>query len=118
MYKFLSRVETLCKKVKIMITRIFFKSLPYSCESKALYGKTRAVVDGLCSTNRSLFTKEKPVGKWLIMGEESGGETCVWSHQPNFICQCYHGLLFRNVTTRMSQHLCLCLSLSSIPLYL
>ena len=71
---------------------------------------TRAVVDGLCSPNRSLFRKVKAAGKLLVTGDEAGVKqaTWVWYHLPNFICQCYHGgmdFFSRNVTTRMIQHL-------------
>ena len=66
--------------------------------------KTRAVVDELCSPHRSLFRKVKAVGKWLVTGEEGdvNQATCVWSLLPNFICQYYHGLLFKNLTTRFN----------------
>ena len=38
-------------------------------------------------------------GHWEMGGHRRGGwvkqTICVWFHLPNFICQCYHGLLFK-----------------------
>ena len=66
--------------------------------------KKGKVVDGLYSPIRSLFSKMKAVGKWFV---KDGVKlpTCVQFHLPNFICQSYNGLLSRNITTRMIQHL-------------
>ena len=37
--------------------------------------KTRAVINGLCSTTGLFCRKVKTVGKWLVTGEEVGAET-------------------------------------------
>ena len=65
---------------------------------------TRAVIDGLCSPNRSLFRKVKAAEQWLVTGEEGWVKqaTCVWSHLPNFVCQCYHRLLFKKCYNQSS----------------
>ena len=78
---------------RIVIHRI----VSYQCYLLTHIDKPRAIVEGLCSPNWSLFRKVKTVGKWLVTLKKGGvkQETCVWSHLPNFICQCYRGILFR-----------------------
>ena len=57
---------------------------------------TRAVRQIKLSEQVSL-QEVKAVGKWVVTREEGGVKQtiCVWFHLPNFICQCYHGLLFK-----------------------